>query len=84
MKEPTQEELLEEINLISVKREADDSWRHGCYITQVFHRLADDTYWEVNYDLSSDGETHGIREGYYDISQVRRIERIIIDYETIE
>lgn len=82
--EPTKEDFLEEV-LESVHREADDSWRHGCYIYQVFHRKEDDTYWAVNYNLSSDGETNGLREGDYDIDQVERVEKTIttVAYETI-
>ena len=38
MKAPTCEELYEEDGFVSVHRESDDSWRHGCYIYEVFCR----------------------------------------------
>ncbi|WP_149648883.1 hypothetical protein [Azospirillum argentinense] len=65
---------------MSVSREADTSWRHGAYITQVFHRAADDTYWRALYCLSTDGETNGLREGDAEITQVRPVEKTVIDY----
>ena len=56
-----------------VHSEADPSWRHGCYMYEVYHREVDDTYWAVNYNLSGDGETNGLREGECDIDQVKRV-----------
>lgn len=67
---PTRQELLGEDGVTSVLREADDSWRHGSYIYQVFHRKADDTYWAVNYQRSADGEYHGLRDDDYTVDQV--------------
>ena len=77
---PTQETLLEEDGLNSVHREADDSWRHGCYITNVFHRVSDDTYWSVSYSLSTDCECNGLRDGQYDIVRVVPREKMVIWY----
>jgi len=66
---PTCEEIRDD-QLKSVDREVDNSWRHGCYINEVYYREADDTYWNVSYRLSTDGETYELREGSADISQV--------------
>lgn len=66
---PTCEEICEE-ELESVEREIDNSWRHGCYIYEVYRRQSDDTYWAVSYRLSTDGETNELREGSAEISQV--------------
>lgn len=84
MEKPTHEQLLDEDGLKSVHREADDSWRHGSYIWQVFHREADDTYWGTSYELSNDGESHGLREGTANISQVTPKETITTTYEIIK
>lgn len=81
---PTCEQLLDEDGLKSVQRDADDSWRHGAYISQVFHRTDDDTYWGVNYELSTDGETNGLREGTADILQVRPVTKTVTDYVATE
>ena len=43
-------------------RKIDNSWRHGCYISEVFRRISDDTYWMVNYQVSTDSETHTLRD----------------------
>ena len=73
MNTPTCAEIwdgLDEGEFVSIKRDADDSWRHGAYITQVIQRPSDGTYWNVNYCLSTDGETNELREGTAQISQV--------------
>ncbi len=80
IEKPTAEEMLEEEGLKSVHREADDSWRHGAYIYQVFYREADNTYWAASYDLSSDCETHGLRDGTASITQVYPREVTTITY----
>ncbi len=70
MRPPTCEELQE---MTCVSREADDSWRHGSYVTQVFRRDSDETYWQAKYRLSSDGETNELREGLATIVQVEPV-----------
>ena len=57
-------------DFVQVHEKADLSWRHGCYMTTVFHRTADDTYWAADYQKSGDGEIHGLREGEFSITQV--------------
>lgn len=84
---PTCEEITDDDmheKFKSVHRESDDSWRHGCYITQVFQRLEDGTYWRVNYRLSHDGETNELTEGYAKISQVVPVEKTIISYVAVK
>ncbi len=79
VKTPTKEELIDLLDDDkSVLREVDDSWRHGSHIRQVLHRETDDTYWAVNYSLSTDGETHGLRDGDYRIKQVDRVEETVV------
>ncbi len=67
---PTSLELLEEDGCESVDRELDDSWRHGNCVAEVFHRKADDTYWVACYNVSGDGEQHGLRDDEASISRV--------------
>lgn len=80
MESPTQEHLLEEDGLKIVSRISDASWRHGTYETQVFHREKDDTFWQVVFRLSTDGETNELREGGYTIRQVTPQEKVVIVY----
>ena len=68
MKPLTAEEILEQ-ELEPVWRETDDSWRHGSYVSEVYERKEDGTFWMVNYRLSTDRETNELREGYADIGQ---------------
>ena len=69
---PTCDELFEgrECDFKSVSREADDSWRHGAYVTQVFMRKSDNTFWSVSYRLSTDGEVNELREGTAEVVRV--------------
>lgn len=79
---PTCEELYEYNGAVFelVKRETDDAWRHGSYVTEVFRRIEDDTYWQADYRLSSDRETNELREGYAEICRVYPEERTITVY----
>ena len=79
---PTSDDLYNEEGFEEVHREADDSWRHGSYVFQVFKRLSDDTYWGAAYCLSTDGEAHGLREGDADISEVEPKEVTTVTYVT--
>ena len=80
METPKKEQLLEEDGLKVVSRISDPSWRHGTYETKVFCRGEDNTFWEVKFQLSTDGETNGLREGEYLIRQVTPQEKTIIIY----
>ena len=71
VKPPTCAELQE---MTCVFRDADDSWRHGSYVTQVFRRDEDQTYWQAKYRLSTDGETNELREGIATIVEVEPYE----------
>ena len=67
---PTCRQLFDEELGEAILREDDASWRHGSYRTEVFFRAADNTYWEATYEVSTDGECHGLRQGTADITQV--------------
>lgn len=51
--------------LESVLRDADDSWRHGCYVYEVFKDEAG-RFWSVNYQKTGDGEYNTLREAECD------------------
>jgi hypothetical protein len=70
-----------------VNEEADPSWRHGCYMTTVYKRLSDQTYWSVNWQLSGDGEYNSIRDkeiSDMDIYQVEPYEQVITSYRAVK
>ena len=67
---PTCREIFDEELDAPVAREVDNSWRHGCHICEVYHRTSDNTYWAVNYRVSTDAETHGLRDNEAYISRV--------------
>jgi len=80
MDKPTCEELAERAGVKSVRREADDSWRHGAYVTEVFSRESDGTFWRAVYRLSSDGETDELAEGLAEIDQVHAETKTVTVY----
>ena len=70
MEEPTCEQLFDEDGFELVAKASDTSWRHGSYDTAVYKRESDNTFWATSYRVSTDGETHELREGEADICQV--------------
>jgi hypothetical protein len=68
VKAPTCEEVYEDDDLVLVD-EASGPWRHGNYVTAVYLRRADATYWKARYHRSTDGETHELRDGSASISR---------------
>ena len=63
-----------------VSSHADPSWRHGCRMTNVYHRESDNTYWEARFRLSTDGECNELREGIANISQVEPFQEMATKY----
>jgi len=82
MSKPTCEQLIDD-ELETVHRESADSWRHGCYIAQVFYRETDDTYWRAIYRLSNDGETNELCEGDAEICQVKPVKTSVTTYQPV-
>lgn len=80
VKGPTCDELFNDEGVKSVLCEADASWRHGSYITEVFQREADGTFWEAFYRKSGDGETNELREGTASIRRVYPFETTVTRY----
>ena len=69
-----------------VYENADPSWRHGCYMTTVYKRLSDDTYWQVSWQRSGDGEYNSLRDKEIDTSDIVQVEpfsRTVIDYKPV-
>lgn len=71
MNKPTCEELFNELS-DSIKTTR-GPWRHGNIINEIFYRHEDDTYWQADYCLSTDGETNDLREGSARIYQVKPV-----------
>lgn len=79
MNKPTCEQIFnEELELVTER--ADPSWRHGCNMTAVFKR-DDGTFWEAKFQVSTDGETNGLRDGDARITQVFPKQITITVYE---
>lgn len=70
----------------AVHQKADPSWRHGCYMTTIFKRQSDDTYWAANYQVTGDGDYNTLRDDPDDvhIHQVWPMTRTIVDYTRIK
>lgn len=83
MPEPTCEQLFEDDGYLEVAQNL-SPWRHGTYHTTVFKCEADGTYWKAQYPVSSDGETHGLRDGSAGISQCWPHEKTITVYTDTE
>lgn len=66
---PTKDDIYEEL-VERIESHADPSWRHGCYMRDVYYRASDDTYWQVFYQRSGDGEYNTLREGYAEFERV--------------
>jgi len=64
-----------------------NDWRHGCTVVQVMKRLTDNTFWQLVYRVSTDGEWDGLREAAngdtsdISIKQVFPVEKTIIEYQ---
>jgi hypothetical protein len=80
MDQPTCQQIYDEDLGDPVYRKDDASWRHGAYVTEVYHRTDDDTYWKVSYRLSTDGETNELREGIAQIAEVVPVTKTVIEY----
>lgn len=85
MKKPTVEQIREEELGDPVYSESDTSWRHGEYRTEVYYREEDKTYWEVRYQISTDGEYNTLRDDPEMVvfAQVEPYEKTVIAYKLV-
>jgi hypothetical protein len=83
---PTHEDLYEtrglndddpEWDYVLVEKEADPSWRHGCYMSSTWKRKSDNTFWFASYCVSTDGETNELRDGECDIIRVYPVTKTV-------
>lgn len=84
MEKPTCEQAFNEELGESVYRDDDPSWRHGNYVTEVFFRKSDNTYWQFDYRQSGDGEYNGLRENEAHITQVEPYEATVTYYRAVK
>lgn len=69
-KDAFESQWLESADLTLADEHHDASWRHGAYITEVYFRKSDQTFWRFRYKLSTDGEHNGLRDDEYNVEQV--------------
>ena len=62
---------------ILVEKEADPSWRHGCYMSSTWKRKSDNTFWFSSYRVSTDDETNELRDGECDIIRVYPVTKTV-------
>ena len=70
-----------------VDQTSDPTWRHGCYMTTVYHRLSDDTYWQVRWRRGDNDDYNSLRECEInddDIMQVEPYEVVKTAYRAVK
>lgn len=77
---PTCKQLCNE-ELELVDRESDDSYRHGSYVTAIYRRDEDGTFWRASYRRSTSGDINELKEGFAIIKQVFPKEVTVTIYE---
>ena len=63
MANPTGDQLLNDPGFKSVSKIDESGWRHGVQTTEVWRRDEDGTFWQACFLVSTDGETHELRDG---------------------
>lgn len=74
---PSGRDMLFEEGFQLVSSEADPSWRHGCYMLDIYKEDATGFFYKADYRRSGDGETNELREGLADIRRVYPFERVV-------
>ena len=84
---PTPQQLHDEVGFESVSQETDTQCG-GDYVTEVFLREHDDTYWRVFYFVSEDGYINSLLSAEYcnppEIAQVKPTQVTTIRYIPVE
>jgi len=57
-------------DLTLVRASVIEQWRHGVLLDEVYHRPSDDTFWQVRYRRSTDGECNGLRDNEHTVKRV--------------
>jgi hypothetical protein len=82
MKPPTIEELLNE-DLEQVSHIITE-WRHGYNVEDVVFRNEDKTHWRVTYQVDTDGEYNGLRDGQAIIVKVTPVTVYKTEYKMVK
>lgn len=61
--------------LESMEKNLDDSWRHGNYVDEVFKY--EDKFYSCSYQVSGDGEEHGIRDDEFTLREVTPVTEML-------
>ena len=86
MIKPTREELFEasfgdDENFQILVDKVTGTSRHGTFNTYIFHRVSDNTFWQVKYEIQSDGDYNSFRKGdYCEIDEVEQYQKTITSY----
>lgn len=67
---PTCSDLFSGKGFERIRLYTDSGSRHGMTLTEVYRRMGEGTYWRAVYDISGDGEEHGLRDGSAEITRV--------------
>jgi len=84
MNKPSLKEIFNEELGEPVYSFSDTSYRHGERRTEVYKRQDDLTYWEIRYNVSTDGEENGLRDGYATIEKVEPYYETVIRFRSVE
>jgi hypothetical protein len=83
---PTRQQIYDEIGFESMRQQV-ESAAGGEYVTEVFLRECDDTYWQVYYFISIDGYVNGLLSSDYcnpaEITQVKPVPVTITKYISV-
>ena len=73
--EPTYQELSNAhfSDDFKVVEETYKKWRHGYFVTTIFKRISDNTFWRVRWLESTDGETNTLRDCELDDGDVHEV-----------
>ena len=81
---PSCEQLIEEDQAYEIVAETTvGKWRWGTVEELVVKHVESGKLYAATYRRSSDGETNGLRENEADICEVKPVEKIVIEYETV-
>lgn len=74
MEPPTCEQILEN-ELTKVDAKITGMWRHGTVHRDIYRRVGDGTFWQVNYRYQHNAEESGLTDGTAKIVQVWPVEK---------
>ena len=76
---PTVEQLSDaycedDDDFTEVDQTSNPTWRHGCYMTTVYRRLSDETYWQVRWQQMDGDDYNSLRDCEITDSAITQVE----------